>query len=59
MVWLLSSFCYKKLSKTSAFITGGGYLNLVTFVAEEIGLEADSITGTWDVAHQLQLVWHR
>ena len=29
------------------------------FVADELGLEEGDITGTWDVAHQLQIIWHR
>ena len=35
---------------------GGGCLNLIKFVAEELGLDVGDITGTWDVAHLLQLI---
>ena len=38
-------------------VSGGGSLNLVNFVAEELGLEPGDISGTWDVSHQLQLIW--
>ena len=38
---------------------GGGCLNLIKYVAEELGLEEGDITGTWDHAHVMQLVWHR
>jgi hypothetical protein len=38
-------------------VAGGGCLDLTTMVAEELGLEAGSITGTWDFAHSLQIVW--
>jgi hypothetical protein len=36
-------------------VAGGGCLNLVTMVAEELGLEDGSLTGTWDIAHNLQV----
>lgn len=38
-------------------VAGGCCLDLTTMVAEELGLEAGSITGTWDFAHGLQIVW--
>ena len=38
---------------------GGGSLNLVEFVARELGIEVGSITGKWDTAHQMELVWSR
>jgi len=37
-------------------VAGGCCLDLTTMVAEELGLEAGSITGTWDFAHSLQIV---
>ena len=38
-------------------VGGGGSLNLVKFVAAELGLQAGEISGTWDIAHQLQIIW--
>ena len=35
---------------------GGGSLDLVKMVTEELGLEDGCITGTWDSAHQLQVI---
>ena len=40
-------------------VSGGGCLNLIKFVAEELGLDVGDITGTWDIAHQLQLIWKK
>ena len=40
-------------------MSGGGCLNLIKFVAEELGLDVGDITGTWDIAHQLQLIWNK
>ena len=34
-------------------------MDLPAMVAEELGLEENSITGTWDYAHNLQIVWQR
>ena len=36
---------------------GGGCLELVAYVEAELGLEEGSITGTWDFAHNLQIIW--
>jgi hypothetical protein len=38
-------------------VTGGGSLDLPASVAAELGLEEDSLTGTWDYSHSLQIVW--
>ena len=38
-------------------MAGGGSLNLTANVEEEVGLEEGSITGTWDFAHNLQIIW--
>ena len=57
---LLRHFCYDGVYATDEQrVAGGGSLNLTKFVAIELGLEVGDITGTWDVAHQLQLVWNR
>jgi hypothetical protein len=40
-------------------VDGGGSLDLVARVAEELGLEPGSITGKWDFAHNLQIVWKK
>ena len=37
-------------------VDGGGSLDLSAKVAEELGLVEGSLTGTWDVAHQLQVI---
>ena len=39
-------------------IAGGGCLELKKRVAELLGLDEDSITGNWDFAHKMQLVWN-
>ena len=39
-------------------MAGGGCLDLSATVSEKLGLERDSITGTWDFAHQLQIIWN-
>ena len=39
---------------------GGSSLDLTTVTAnveEELGLEEGSITGSWDFAHNLQIIW--
>ena len=36
---------------------GGGCLDLPGAAAAELGLEEDSLTGTWDFAHNLQIIW--
>ena len=38
-------------------VAGGGCLDLTRMVEEELGLEEGAITGTWDIAHNLQIVW--
>lgn len=38
-------------------VSGGGSLSLVNHVAEELNLEPGDITGQWDIAHNLQLIW--
>ena len=38
-------------------VGGGGCLDLTRMVEEELGLEEGAITGTWDIAHKLQIVW--
>ena len=38
-------------------MAGGGSLNLTANVEEELGLEEGSITGSWDFAHNLQIIW--
>ena len=40
-------------------VAGGGSLDLPAALAAELGLEEDTITGTWDYSHNLQLVWQR
>ena len=40
-------------------MAGGGSLNLVKFVVEDLGLKEGDLTGTWDVSHQLQIIWNR
>jgi hypothetical protein len=40
-------------------VDGGGSLNLVNYIAEELDLDVGDITGTWDVSHQMQIIWHR
>ena len=37
-------------------VDGGGCLELVAMVEDELGLERGSLTGTWDHAHQLQVM---
>jgi hypothetical protein len=57
---LLVHFAYDGVYATKEQrVAGGGSLNLVKFVAVELGLEEGDITGTWDVAHQLQIIWHK
>ena len=38
-------------------VAGGGCLDLPAAAAAELGLEEGSLTGTWDHAHNLQIVW--
>ena len=38
-------------------VGGGGCLDLPGAVAAELGLEDNSISGTWDFAHNLQIIW--
>ena len=38
-------------------VAGGGCLDLTRMVEEELGLEAGAITGIWDFAHNMQIVW--
>jgi hypothetical protein len=40
---------------TEQRVAGGGCLSLTTMVAEELGLEEGSLTGTWDLAHNQQV----
>ena len=40
-------------------VDGGGSLELVLFVERELQLERGSLTGTWDFAHQLQIIWKK
>ena len=37
-------------------VDGGGCLELVAMVEVELGIEQGSLTGTWDHAHQLQVM---
>ena len=57
---LLRHFVYDGVYATAEQrVSGGGCLNLIKFVAEELGLDVGDITGTWDIAHQLQLIWNK
>ena len=57
---LLRHFVYDGVyATTEQRVSGGGSLNLIKFVAEELGLDVGDITGTWDIAHQLQLIWKK
>lgn len=38
-------------------VAGGGCLDLVTMVTQELGLEEGSLTGSWDLAHNQQIIW--
>ena len=38
-------------------VDGGGSLELVAMVEEELAVEQGSLSGTWDFAHQLQIIW--
>ena len=38
-------------------VNGGGCLDLKNKVASKLGLEPGSITGDWDSAHNMKLVW--
>ena len=44
-------------AETEERVRGGGSLSLRTHVCEELGLEAGSISGDWDAAHNMQLTW--
>ena len=39
-------------------VGGGGSLDLPKVVAEELGIEEGSLTGTWDYSHSLQIIWN-
>ena len=39
-------------------VAGGGCLDLVGWMEAELGLEEGSLSGTWDYAHSLQIVWN-
>ena len=34
-------------------------MSLINHVAEELGLEEGDITGKWDTAHVMQIVWNK
>ena len=38
-------------------VDGGGSLELVAMVEDELGVEHGSLSGTWDFTHQLQIIW--
>ena len=38
-------------------VAGGGSLELRKHIIKELGLDEDDITGNWDYAHNMQLVW--
>jgi hypothetical protein len=38
-------------------VAGGGCLDLVAMMEEELGLLKGSLTGSWDLAHNQQIVW--
>ena len=60
MAVILVHFAYDGVyATTEERVAGGGSLNLVKFVAEDLGLEEGDLTGTWDVSHQLQIIWNR
>ena len=57
---LLRHFAYDGVYATDEErVGGGGSLNLIYYVALELDLDEGDVTGTWDVAHQLQIIWHR
>ena len=57
---LLLHFAYDRVYATNEQrVAGSGTLNLVYYVAAELGLEEGDISGTWDVSHQLQIIWHK
>ena len=39
-------------------VAGGGSLDLPGAVSQVLGLEPGHITGTWDFAHNLQIIWN-
>ena len=56
MAVILVTFAYDGVyATTEERVTGGGSLNLVKFVAEDLGLEEGDLRGTWDVSYQLQI----
>ena len=53
---LLRHLAYDGVYATTEQRTGGGgSLNLINWVARELGVEEGSITGTWDHSHLLQV----
>ena len=44
-------------AETDERVRGGGSLSLRSHVCTELGLEAGSISGDWDAAHNMQLTW--
>ena len=44
-------------AETSERVRGGGSLSLRSHLCTELGLEAGSISGDWDAAHNMQLTW--
>ena len=57
---ILLHFAYDGVyARTEERVGGGGSLNLTKFVALELGLEDGDLTGTWDVGHQLQIIWNK
>jgi hypothetical protein len=57
---ILRHFSYDGVYATKEQRTGGGgSLNLIHFVAAELDLEEGDITGHWDTAHLLQVIWNR
>ena len=39
-------------------LSGGGSLDLPNHESEDLGLEKDTLTGTWDFSHNLQNIWN-
>ena len=57
---ILLHFAYDGVyATTQQRVDGGGSLNLIHHVASELGLEEGDISGAWDTAHEIQLVWHK
>ena len=53
LIYLRHKYCLEQRTR------GGGSLNLVEFVARELEIEVGSITGAWDTAHKMELIWAR